>query len=142
LPILVLLLWAFPTSERLQRAIDKNFPREALHYMEQTNITGPLFHRYDFGGYIEWNAPQIKTFADGRTDIFVYSGVFEEYLQASRTNRPFDILNKYKIDYVLYPPNTSLTYLLDRSPEWRMIYIDSVAALYQRVNGVTTQQLK
>jgi len=135
LPILVLLLWAFPTSDRLQRAIDKAFPREALHYMEQTNITGPLFHRYDFGGYIEMNAPQIKTFADGRTDIFVYSGVFDDYLQASHTNRLFEILDKYKINYVLYTPNTSLTYLLDHSSEWRVIYIDSVAALYQRVTG-------
>lgn len=50
-PILVLLLWAFPTSERLHRAIDKDFPHETLHYMEQTNITGPLFHSYDIGGY-------------------------------------------------------------------------------------------
>src|SRR5215472_9897887 len=92
---------AYPTNNQSLTPTSREFPRTPV------------------GGYIEWNAPQIKTFADGRTDTFVYSGVFDEYLQASHTNRPFEILDKYKINYAIYPPNTSLTYLLDHSPEWR-----------------------
>ena len=130
--LIVLLVWGYSTEARLQAIVDTDFPRDALHYMQQHNITGRLFHKYDFGGYIEWNAPEIKTFADGRTDIFVYNGVFDDYLKARDVRQPFEIFDKYKVEYVLYPPNTALSYVLDRSSGWRVIYSDSVTKLYQR----------
>ena len=101
--------------------------------MQQKQITGRLFHDYIFGGYIEWNAPALRTFADGRTDIFIYNGVLADYLKIIRIERPFELLDKYKIDYVLFPLNMPLTYVLDHSAAWRMIYEDHVVKLYQRV---------
>jgi hypothetical protein len=44
-----------------------------------------------------------------------------------------ELLDQYKIDYVLFPPNRRLTYVLDHSAEWRTIYEDKVVKLYQRV---------
>jgi hypothetical protein len=81
---------------------------------------------------MEWTAPELKLFIDGRTDIFVYKGVFDDYVGAVLIRRPFEVLDKYQIDYVLLEPNLPLTYLLEHSPAWRMIYSDKVAVLFER----------
>ena len=80
-------------------------------------------------------APTIKTFADGRLDIFVYSGVLDDYSKITALERPLELLDKYQIDYVLFPGNRPLTYLLDHSAEWRPIYEDRVAKLYESTRG-------
>lgn len=127
-----LILWTYPSDAKLQRLIGTQFPRDALRFMQQKHISGRLFHYYGFGGYIEWNTT-IKTFADPRTDIFVYNGVLGDYLKINAIERPFELLDKYKIDYVLFPVNKQLTYLLDRSTGWRTIYEDQTVKLYERV---------
>jgi hypothetical protein len=100
--------------------------------MQQQHINGRIFNDYGWGGYMEWNAPQLKPFIDGRADIFVYNGVFEDFLTATAIKEPFAILDKYKIDYVFLQPKQPLSYLLEHSPAWRMIYSDKVAVLFER----------
>ncbi|HYY69653.1 MAG TPA: hypothetical protein VE734_07965, partial [Terriglobales bacterium] len=135
---LVLAIAAFPPRSRLEASINTQFPQAALQFMAEHRIKGRIFHYYDFGGYIEWNAPAVRTFADGRTDIFVYNGVFDDYLAATHGQRAFEVLDKYKINYVLMPPEKPLPYMLDHSPGWRVIYADPVAKLYERVEGRST----
>jgi hypothetical protein len=131
--IVAIIVGSYPSATQLQNKIDTYFPRDALRFMQQKQITGRLFHYYAFGGYIEWNAPTLKTFADPRTDIFVYNGVLDDYLKINAIDRPLELLDKYKIDYVLFPVNRPLTYVLDHSAGWRRIYEDKVAKLYERV---------
>jgi hypothetical protein len=131
--IVAIIVGSYPSATQLQNTLDAYFPRDALRFMQQKQITGRLFHYYAFGGYIEWNAPTLKTFADPRTDIFVYNGVLDDYLKINAIDRPLELLDKYKIDYVLFPVNRPLTYVLDHSAGWRTIYEDKVAKLYQRV---------
>ncbi len=131
--IVAIIFGSYPSAAELQKRIDGQFPRGALQFMQQRQITGRLFNWYDFGGYIEFYAPAIKTFADGRTDIFVYNRVLDDYLKINTIEEPLELLDKYKIDYVLFPVNKHLTYVLDHSPAWRTIYEDKVVKLYQRV---------
>jgi hypothetical protein len=133
---LVIVVWSFPSSDRLQSRVNATFPHNALRYIKQNQISGKLFNYYDFGGYIEWYAPELKTFADGRTDIFVYNGVFRDYLNVRDVREPFTVLDRYKIDYVLVPPTTPLSYVLSNSTKWKLLYDDSVAQLYQRALSV------
>jgi len=130
----------YPSAAQLQNEIDTQYPRDALHFMQQEQITGRLFHDYLFGGYLEWNSPALKTFADGRTDIFIYNGVLNDYLEIIRIERPFELLDKYQIGYVLFPINTPLSYLLDHSASWRTIYQDKAVNLYQRVPVTATSR--
>jgi hypothetical protein len=132
--ILSLLLWSYPTTSHLNAVIARTFPSDALRFMQQHNITGRLFNYYDFGGYIEWSAPTTKTFADGRTDIFVYNGVFDDYLKISNLEQPLELMDRYNIDYVLYQPSKPLSYLLAHTPEWQLMYASPVANLYRRVS--------
>ena len=133
-----IILWMYPSSAQLQRDIDTQFPSDALRFMQQQQITGRLFHYYGFGGYIEWYAPTIKTFAEPPTDIFVYNGVLDDYLKIIAIDRSFELLDKYKIEYVLFPVNRPITYVLDHSAGWRRIYEDHVVKLYQRVPAAMT----
>ncbi len=131
--IIAALFWIYPSRAELEDDVDTQFPRAALRFMQREHISGRLFHYYDFGGFIEWNAPERKTFADGRTDIFVYNGVFDDYLKIARIKMPLELLDKYKIDLILFPLDHQLCYLLEHSPGWRTIYRDNVVKLYERV---------
>jgi hypothetical protein len=126
------LIFFFPSSAELQQNVDEQYPRAALEFMQQQHLSGKIFNPDWWGGYMEWNAPQLKTFIDGRADIFVYNGVFEDFLTATAIKEPFAILDKYKIDYVFLQPKQPLSYLLEHSPAWRMIYSDKVAVLFER----------
>ena len=110
--------------------------------MQRQRINGRIFNQYAWGGYMEWNAPELKTFIDGRADIFVYNGVFEDFLRATAIEHSFEILDKYKIDYVFLQPKERLVYLLAHSPAWRMIYSDKVAVLFERAPATAAAPLK
>jgi hypothetical protein len=127
-----IILWIYPSATQLAHNIDTQFPRDALRFMQKKQISGRLFNYYDFGGYIEWNVPAMKTFADGRTDIFVYNGVFEDNLKIVGVERPLELLDKYRIDIVLFPVDTPLCYVLEHSAKWRIIYEDKVVKLYAK----------
>lgn len=130
--ILGAMVYFFPSEARLQQKVDEAYPRAALQFMQRQHINGRLFNRYGWGGYIEWNAPQLKPGIDGRADIFVYKGIFMDFLNATSLKEPFEVLDKYRIDYVLMPPKQPLSYLLEHSPAWHVIYSDKIAVLFER----------
>ena len=98
--------------------------------------------KFVWGGYMEWNAPELKPFIDGRADIFVYNGVLDDHRKATTIEEPFQILDKYQIDEALLKPEGPLTYLLEHSPAWHMIYSDKVAVLLERAPATATAPLK
>ena len=126
------MIFFFPSAAELQQRIDDEYPRAALHFIQQQHLNGRIFNQYAWGGYMEWHAPELKTFVDGRADIFVYNGVFEDFLRATSLKHSFEVLDKYKIDYVFLRPNEPLIYLLEHSPGWRSIYSDKIAVLLER----------
>ena len=126
------LIFFFPSAAQLQQKVAEGYPKAALEFMQRQHIEGRIFNEYAWGGYMEWNAPQLKTFVDGRADIFIFNGVFDDFLRATAMKRPFEILDKYKIDYVFLRPEEPLNYLLEHSGGWRLIYSDKVAVLFKR----------
>jgi hypothetical protein len=132
------MVFSFPTEAKLQQKIDAAFPKAALDFMQHQHINGRLFNQYGWGGYIEWNAPELKPGIDGRADIFVYNGGFTDFLDAMALKRSFETLDKYRIEYVLIQPKEPMAYLLERSPAWRQIYSDNVAVLFQRFSLLAT----
>lgn len=129
-----LMIFFFPSNASLQEKIDAEYPKAALAFMQANDINGRIFNQYKFGGYMDWNSPELKPFIDGRADIFVYNGVFDDFVRATTLNNSFEILDKYKIDYILYEPKQPLTYLLEHSPGWRLLYSDNSTVLFQRVS--------
>jgi len=134
------LLFFFPSNAELEQRVSEDFPKAALAFMQRQQLHGRLFNQYAWGGYIEWNAPEIKPFVDGRADIFVYNGVLEDHRKASALEAPFAVLDKYGIDYVLLQPGRPLAYAVEHAPGWHMIYSDKISAILARVPGSTQPQ--
>jgi hypothetical protein len=135
--VVAALVFFFPSVPQLQQKVDEEYPKAALAFMQQQHLNGRIFNQYKWGGYMEWHAPEFKTFVDGRADIFVYNGVFEDFLSATALKNSLEILDKYKIDYVFLQPKEALDYLLEHSPGWRLIYSDKVAVLFERTPAST-----
>ena len=127
------MVYFFPSQASLAKKYDEEYPWAALSYIEQHNLQGNLFNQYKFGGFMEFYAPNVKTFIDGRADLFIYNKVFYDYLKATGLDSSFEILDKYKIKYVLLQPNGPLVYMLRHSPEWQIVYSDHIAVLLKRV---------
>jgi hypothetical protein len=134
------LIFFFPSAAQLQQKVDEEYPKAALDFMQRQPINGRIFNQYKWGGYMEWNAPELKTFIDGRADIFVYNGVFEDFLSATALKHSLEILDKYKIDYVFLQPKQPLDYLLEHSPAWHPIYTDKVAVLFERTPATASKK--
>jgi hypothetical protein len=126
------MIFFIPSEAELQQRVDEEYPRAALEFIQQQHLNGRIFNQYKWGGYMEWHAPEVKTFVDGRADIFVYNGVFEDFLRATALEHSLEILDKCKIDYVFVEPNQPLVYLLNHSSTWHPIYTDKVAVLFER----------
>jgi len=134
------IIFFFPSSAQLQQKVEEGYPAAALAFMQRQYFNGRIFNEYRWGGYMEWNTPELKPFIDGRAVPFVYQGIFDDYGNAVLIRQPFEVLDKYRIEYALLEPRAPLTYLLQHSPSWRLIYSDQVAVLFERCRncGATT----
>jgi len=134
------LLFFFPSNAELEQKVNEQFPKAALAFMQRQQLNGRLFNQYGWGGYIEWTAPDIKPFIDGRADIFVNKGVLDDHRRVTSLEETFGVLDKYRIDYVLVQPDRPLAYLLEHTLGWQTIYSDRISAIFARVQGSTQPQ--
>jgi hypothetical protein len=125
--------WLFPSQEKLWDETVREYPVRATAFLQQFRPDGRVFTDYNWGGYLIWSVRNIPVFIDSRVDIYEYSGVFGDYLDAMGVKRTFDVLDKYHIRYVLFDKAAPLSYLLSHSAGWKILYEDDTAALFERV---------
>ncbi len=126
------MIFFYPSAAQLQQQVDQEYPTAALEFMQRQHLNGRIFNQDWWGGYMEWVTPELEPYMDGRTDIFVENGTFDDYINAVLIRSPLEVLDKYKIDYVLLEPAKPPAYVLEHSPAWRPIYTDKVAVLFER----------
>ena len=129
---LVILLCAFTVSTPRRFQSPVNYPERAVAYMKTNGIQGRLFHDWAWGGYLIWHTPEVKVFIDGRGEPYGPTGVFKDYWSAISIQNPQTVLDKYKVDYVLMPPDSSLSSFLKFSPAWSVLYSDETSVLFHR----------
>lgn len=133
----VLALWCcFAYRYRVEPAQAKaeTEPSEAvLSYLSWLPPSARVFNDYDWGGLLEWRVPSRLVFVDSRVDIFERSGVFADYLDVVALKDSLNLLDKYRIDYVFFQKDAALVYLLEQSPDWKVVCEDRVAVVLQRV---------
>ncbi|MGD0548653.1 MAG: hypothetical protein ABR991_12620 [Terracidiphilus sp.] len=118
-----------PTSAVLRQAEAQYFPVGALPALESSCAGQRVFNRFEWGGYLIWNARATPVFFDSRTDIFEYHGVLADGLNTLNMNDSLGILDRYRIGCVLLDPGEELVYQLRRTPGWRVGYEDRTAVL-------------
>jgi hypothetical protein len=143
--LLAAMAFFWPREARVRRSVEETYPAGVLPYLQAHPPQGNVLNFYLWGGYLGWNDPEVKVFIDSRVDIFEYAGVLKDYLDLLGTDnlqkRPDALLDKYKIQYVLFPLNDSanplhvageLAYVLEHDPHWKILYKDKVCELLER----------
>jgi len=114
------------------------FPRDAVEFLNRNRLPARVAHLYQWGGYLMFDAPERSVFIDGRGHT-VYPGSF--YLEYKRLEdgEPdwADVLDRHGVSLVLWPSTklamgqyVLLLQQLRRSPRWRTIYDDQLAAVF------------
>lgn len=137
--VLILLISAglvglFPSDKDLGQMVDKVYPRQAVEYLREHPVAGPMFNEYGWGGYLIWKlGPEHKVFIDGRADIYEYAGVLSDYLRIARLDADtLFLLRKYDVQACLLERKAPLATLLAALPDWERVYTDKLSALYVR----------
>ncbi len=114
------------------------FPIRAADFLEQRSARndglGRVFAKDQWGGYLIYRfAGRVKVFIDGRSDFYGQS-LLETYAQVTEVRPGWDaVLKQYDVRFVLVPPDNALASALQLSPNWKRIYSDWVAAVYERL---------
>jgi len=132
------MVYFWPKAPELQRSVDVEYPVQAMPYLQAHPPTGPMLNFYVWGGYLGWRDNNLKIFVDSRVDIFEYAGVLKDYLDVLQVQKATPVLEKYKIQYVLFPKNEPLTYMLEHDPAWTVRYSDPVTVLLERTDKKNT----
>jgi asparagine N-glycosylation enzyme membrane subunit Stt3 len=131
-----------PSSSSLRAAETRYFPSAALPALNSRCMNQHVLNRYEWGGYLIWNAREIPVFLDSRTDIFDHHGVLLDYLKATQLDNSFAILDRYRIGCVLLNTDSALVYLLQHSPGWKVQYQDAMTALMVRIAADDNNQMQ
>lgn len=133
--VLAFVAWGFPTSKQLWQSVDRDYPQEILTRLASLSPSDRVLNYYLWGGYLGWKDPAFRDFIDSRVDVFEHAGVLKDYLDLLDLKNPSAILDKYRIDYVLFPPDEPLSYALAHDPQWKVVFRGNVSLLFKRVNG-------
>ena len=113
-----------------------NAPKDAIKFAAQAGISGNVFNSYGFGGYLIFK--DIPTFIDGRVDLYG-DQFFNDYFAAvnlSDIGASYNLLDRYKIAWVLLEPNARLSHGLRlNSNDWTQVFSDKDAVVFVRVHN-------
>ncbi|HXE89928.1 MAG TPA: hypothetical protein VNK82_03095 [Terriglobales bacterium] len=107
------------------------FPRRAVEFLKHEKPPAPVYHRYDWGGYLIWHLyPQYRSYIDGRADL--YGDAFMmEYFRTYR-GRPGwpETLERFGVRTVMVEPHMPIASLLRQDPGWANVYEDDQAVVF------------
>jgi hypothetical protein len=129
---LAFVLSTLRTPAYVRENFANHYPAAAIAYLRQHPLEGRMLNHYEWGGYLEWSAPELPVFIDSRTDIFERRGVLRDYLQAMTLDNSHEILDRYSISYLLIPGDFALSYHLRHTTGWQEIYSDKTASIFRR----------
>jgi hypothetical protein len=133
--VIFLCVFGFPSERMLEAEVADYFPTGAMRYLRAHPQQGHMFNLYEWGGYLEWNLPQTQTFIDSRTDIFEYNGALNDYLNVVKLSQSEEILDRYRVTYVLFISGPALPYFLSKSTHWQRIYGDGQSVIYRKMGS-------
>ena len=133
---LAFVLWrANYVVERQTQAEKKEFPVDAVNFLNRARPPAPMMNHYNWGGYLIWKLyPEYKVYIDGRADVYGDSFLDEfasvYYLKGQTWRRP---LETWDIHTVVLPPDAPLVTALGIIPGWKQIFSDRQAVVFTRI---------
>ena len=119
------------TTRDLDRAISHEYPVNAVNFLRQNPLPGPLYNDLDWGGFLIWYLPQYPVVVDGRNDLYgdeIDLRTYNSTQGESYTSDPY--LNESRL--VILPKKDPLANLLTIDSRFRVIYQDTLAVVFIR----------
>jgi tetratricopeptide (TPR) repeat protein len=108
-------------------------PIDAAAYAERANLPGRMLNHLNFGAWLMWALPE-PVFIDGRLEV-MGEAFFEEYRRALDSPAGLEAaVRRYGVGWVVFPYRLRPDMLagLTRHPDWRLVYVDHLAAIFVR----------
>lgn len=110
----------------------KSKPTKTLDYVLQNKLAENKGFTYDnWGGYIKYKSG-LRVFIDDRVDFYGQKFYMDYGDVATGQSNWRDVLNKYKIQWILFPNNSVLVANLKNDPSWKLSCEDAASCLYER----------
>ncbi len=110
-----------------------SYPVSAVAFIRTHHLSGNILNEFNWGEFLMWSlSPSCKVAMDGRYETVYGDEVYRLHLEFIR-GRPGwrEFLQKYPPDLVLVDPTSKVYPLLMAAPDWRQVYRDAGAALFQ-----------
>lgn len=133
--VLLLVLVARNTdfdSRGLDRAISEQFPVDAVDFVRQHPVGGPLYNSFDWGGFLIFYMPDFPVAIDGRTDL--YGDALDAQFYAVEGADPSYASDPYlnESGVVILKNKVPLAKLLPTDRRFRVVYHDDLATVFAR----------
>lgn len=112
------------------RAVAEAYPVAAVDWLTSTDVGRLVFNRFEWGGYLGLRRPDLPVFIDGRADVYG-DAIIREYVEVISVNLdPQAYFERYGIDHILYPTDSTLGRWLNASSAWEVAYADETASVW------------
>lgn len=118
-----------------EQAAGARLPVAAVNALGSEGLPGPLFHDYNWGGYLIWRLwPERQVFIDGRgDDLYMHDDVMRQFFNVIYLADGADaVLDGYGIRTVLTGRDTPLARYLLAGARWRATYDDGAVVRLER----------
>lgn len=109
-------VWYFPTRDQMQVGLAENVPLTTIASIQPTWRT---LNQEQLGGIMDFNSK--PTFVDTRWDNFEHHGVMRDFVDIVRLRDTLNLMDKYRVDHVLFRQQEPLAYLLERTQGWKVV---------------------
>ena len=137
--VLALLLTHPGRVKALHPEFDRNrFPVDAAAFLSQRESVPPvrLYSSWQWGGYLIYRLwPSFSVFDDGRTDFYGPAFVEEGLCAWDACPDWANILARYRVNAALLPVGSGLATVLHERRDWKPVYQDRVAVLFERAES-------
>jgi hypothetical protein len=109
------------------------YPVKAMGFVATHDLLGRRLMTDDaWGGYLILEWPTQKVFVDDRYDMYPVA-ITKDFIRFSDADRRWrEILDKYRIDVVVWKQDQPVVRLLDTDVSWELVYRDKTAVVYVR----------
>jgi hypothetical protein len=124
-------------SAAKQRSLDSSsYPVGAADWLAAHPEVGTrMYDQYGWGGYLAYRfypEPNRKVFIFGEAAL-MGDQLLNQYQDVQTLRSDWkQVLDQYKVDYIVYNRGEALANVLGTQPEWKLVYEDSVAQIYVR----------
>ncbi|HEY4904468.1 MAG TPA: hypothetical protein VIH89_13425 [Candidatus Sulfotelmatobacter sp.] len=111
----------------------RRFPVEAVNYLEQGEAWGPILAPDYWGGYLIYRLyPRTQVVVDDRHD-FYGEGFLRDYVTMIHAEQDWEkFLTEHDVCCVLAPKGSAMANILTQSKDWKEIYSDDVAEVFEK----------